>query len=84
MRFTITSSARRDIGQLPAPVRSRLERKLRYWQDSNRPLEFATPLVRPHVGTHRFRVGPYRVIVKKTGVRELRILRVRHRKEVYR
>jgi len=84
LRFTITASARKDTEKLPPPLQTRLEKKLRYWQASGAPLQYAAPLVRHHHGSHRFRVGAYRVIVKKVGTGELRVLRIRHRKDVYR
>ncbi|MDP4000588.1 MAG: type II toxin-antitoxin system RelE/ParE family toxin [bacterium] len=83
MLFTVTDSAKKDIDKLPRAVRSRLGDKLRYWERADTPLQFAAPLVKSHEATHRFRLGTYRIIVKNMDDRELRILRVRHRKDVY-
>lgn len=83
MRFTFTESAKRDTEKLPKKVRRGLGEKLLYWQSSENPLIHAKPLTQHAEATHRFRVGAYRVIVKQIAS-ELRILRIRHRKDVYR
>lgn len=83
MRFTFAESARRDVEKLPKKIQLGLREKLLYWQSSKDPFEYAKPLTQLVEATHRFRFGAYRVIVKQIGS-ELRVLRIRHRKEVYR
>ncbi|MBI4948355.1 type II toxin-antitoxin system RelE/ParE family toxin [Candidatus Berkelbacteria bacterium] len=83
MYFTFSESARKDFVKLPNKVKSGLKIKFIFWQNSDSVLDFAKPLTQHQVATHRFRFGPYRILIKKTG-EELRILRIRHRKEVYR
>ena len=82
MYFTFTESAVKDVRRLPIQTQRALQTKLRYWQGHADPLHFAKPLMKHRAATHRFRFGVYRILVMTTGD-ELRILRVRHRREVY-
>jgi mRNA interferase RelE/StbE len=50
---------------------------------SEDPLGYAKKMVDPSLGTYRFRIGDYRVIFDIEG-EEIVILRVGHRKEIYR
>ena len=83
MHFTFAESAKGDIDTLPKKIKQGLKEKLLYWQQSPDPLQFAKSLTKHEQASHRFRFGAYRVLVKKTG-EEMRVLRVRHRKDVYR
>jgi len=82
MYFTFSESARHDVKKLPKNIQKRLRTKLRLWQLAAEPLSFGKRLSKHQAATHRFRIGAYRLLVKQTG-QELRILRVRHRKDVY-
>jgi mRNA-degrading endonuclease RelE of RelBE toxin-antitoxin system len=84
MQFIFSESAKRDINKLPKKFQSRLRTKLVYWQNTKNPLEFAALLVNYSGATHRFRVGAYRIIVLLKPNGELLVLRIRHRKDVYR
>jgi mRNA-degrading endonuclease RelE of RelBE toxin-antitoxin system len=83
MPFTFTESAKGDVERLPKKIQRGLKDKILYRQSSKNPLDYAKPLTQHIEATHRFRYGAYRVIIKQIGD-ELRILRVRHRKDVYR
>lgn len=83
MHFTFTESARHDTEKLPKKVRRGLREKLLYWQSSENPLIHAKPLTQHAEATHRFRIGVYRILIKQIE-NELRVLRIRHRKDVYR
>lgn len=82
MYFTFSKSAGKDVQKLPGKLQHRIRDKLVFWQGQANPLDFAKPLVRHREATHRFRIGAYRLLVKANGD-ELRILRIRHRKDVY-
>lgn len=84
MQFIFSESARRDINKLPNKFQSRLRTKLLYWQSTENPLEFATPLINYVGATHRFRVGAYRLIVLLRPDSKILVLRIRHRKDIYR
>jgi mRNA interferase RelE/StbE len=47
------------------------------------PLAYARKLTNPKIGTYRFRVGDHRIIFDLVGG-DLVILRIGHRKEIYR
>lgn len=81
MHFTFTESAKKDIAKLPKPQQVRLKKKLVYWQSLAHPLSQAKVLTN-HAASHRFRLGAYRILVKVID-QEMRILRIRHRKDVY-
>lgn len=90
MYFTFTKSARKDYDKLPKKEAGRLQKKIIYWQDAEYPLEFAKPLTnsveketsQTIEATHRFRFGAYRILIKLID-QEMRILHLRHRKDVY-
>ena len=83
MQFIFSESAKSDLEKLPKIFQSRLKTKLLYWQDTENPLQFAAPLVKYVGATHRFRIGTYRLIVLLKSDGEILILRIRHRKNVY-
>jgi len=83
MQFIFSESAKQDLEKLPKIFQSRLKTKLLYWQSTENPLQFATPLVKYVGATHRFRIGAYRLIVLQKSDSKILILRIRHRKDVY-
>jgi len=83
MQFIFSESAKQDLEKLPKIFQSRLKTKLLYWQGTDNPLQFATQLVKYVGATHRFRIGTYRLIVLRKSDGEILILRIRHRKDVY-
>ena len=82
MYFTFSESVLKDVKKLPKPSQKRLKNKLQYWQNAPDTLAFAKAIPQHKEATHRLRAGAYRVLVKQIG-QELRILRIRHRKDVY-
>lgn len=80
-RLIYTERAVKDIKKLDLVSKKRLGDTLnRYKQD---PLGRAKKLTDPQLGTYRFRVGDFRVIFDLDG-RDIVILRVGHRKSIYR
>lgn len=82
MHFTFAESAIKDLKKFPKAEQKRLQKKLFYWQGAADPLLFAKSLVQHQEATHRFRFAAYRIITKNHG-KEIRILRIRYRKDVY-
>jgi mRNA interferase RelE/StbE len=80
-RLVYTDRAVKDIAKLDVVARRRLKKALE--KLSHSPLEYSTRLNSPKLGEYRFRVGDYRVIFDLVG-REIVILRVGHRREIYR
>jgi mRNA interferase RelE/StbE len=82
-RIVITKKAKRDIDSLEIVVKERLGKKLLHVStlDDIRPA--IRQLVDSRIGKYRLRVGDYRVLFDLEG-RDVVILRVQHRKDVYR
>jgi mRNA interferase RelE/StbE len=82
-RVLLERSAERDLGRLSSRVHDRVIAALQELAANPRP-----PGCRKLVGSKndwRIRVGDYRVIYEiADSVREVRVNRVRHRREVYR
>lgn len=85
MSFQIIYSrvATKDIAKLDSIVKKRLKDKIEFYQQD--PLKFAHRLVKFNLGQYRWRVGNYRVVFDLDEIKKIIVvLRVRHRKEVYR
>ncbi len=64
-------------------VQKRIREKLNWLMLQEDPLDFAEFLVNFKIGTHRFRIGDYRVIFKAEG-EHLIVVHVGSRREIYR
>jgi mRNA interferase RelE/StbE len=83
VKYTLiyTQRAERDIAGLDSRTKERIGKTLlRYKED---PLRYAEKLSDPVLGTYRFRIGNHRVIFDLEG-NEIVVLRVGHRREIYR
>jgi mRNA interferase RelE/StbE len=76
-------SAARALDKLPPSIRVRILKKLAFYSKQRNPLHFAERLKDPSVGSWRFRIGDYRVIFD-TENNKIVILKIGHRKEIYR
>jgi mRNA interferase RelE/StbE len=75
-----TRRSERDIKKLEPNTKDRINKSLlRYAED---PLRFAEKLSDPILGEYRFRIGDYRVVFDIEG-NEIVVLRVGHRREIY-
>jgi mRNA interferase RelE/StbE len=77
--------ASEDIANLPTDIARRITIKMRWYAQQADPLSFAKPLKGNYVGSYRFRVGDYRVVV---NVRHgdpaiIEVLAVLHCREAY-
>ena len=79
-KLIFTQNAVRDIKKLDRVAQKQLVRKLKQFQ--THPLFYAKKLTSPVIGQYRWRIGNYRIIFDIKG-RDLIILRVGHRKEIY-
>ena len=83
MKYTLvyTRRAAKDIRKLENKIKGRIGKALlRY---STNPFKHAEKLSDPRLGSYRFRIGEYRVIFDFEET-EIVVLRVGHRKEIYR
>lgn len=80
-KFVYTYRAEKDIQRLDKSIKGRIGKTLlRYKKD---PFRHAEKLIDSTFGTYRFRIGDYRIVfdIENTNIV---ILRVGHRKEIYR
>lgn len=75
-----TRRAIKDIQRLDPEVKERIGKTLLRYQEA--PLAHAERLTDPALGGFRFRIGDYRVVFDLEG-KEIIILRVGHRREIY-
>jgi mRNA interferase RelE/StbE len=82
VKYTLiyTQRAERDIAGLDSKTKERIDKTLLRYKEE--PLRYAEKLSDPILGTYRFRIGDYRVIFDLEG-NEIVVLRVGHRKEIY-
>jgi mRNA interferase RelE/StbE len=82
-----SKDAVKDLGKLPKAIGARIKNKVVWFSEQKNPFEYAEPLSSPYQGIYRYRVGDYRVLFEKDGQARiiiLIILRIKHRREVYR
>ncbi|MEX2028287.1 MAG: type II toxin-antitoxin system RelE/ParE family toxin [Candidatus Curtissbacteria bacterium] len=80
-RLLYTKTAARDIKKLDKVTKKRLQNKLEEF--SKNPLNYAKKLTDSKIGSYRWRIGNYRIVFDIDG-KDIIILRVGHRREIYR
>ena len=79
-KLAYTNRADKDIQKLAPEIKNRIGKALlKYEQDPHR---YSETLRDTTLGSHRFRIGDYRVIFDLEGS-EIVVLRVGHRKDIY-
>ena len=76
-----TDRARKDIESLDRVAQKRIAKKI--MNLTHDPLRISKKLIDPRIGTYRYRIGDYRVVFDLRG-KTVFILRVGHRREIYR
>ena len=76
-----TQSAVKDIRKLDIVAKKRIKKKLEEY--SADPLLYAKKLVHSAIGSYRWRVGNYRIVFDIDQI-HIVILRIGHRREIYR
>lgn len=82
-RIVITKKAKQDIDGLEHVVRDRLGKKLLQVSKLADIHPVVRQLVDSRIGEYRLRIGDYRVLFDLKG-KDIVMLRVQHRKDVYR
>ena len=82
MEIIFSERARKDWNRLERSVQNQLRKKIAFYLQSGQPLQFAKKLQDPSLGEYRFRIGDYRIIFDFGG-NEIFVLRVGHRKDIY-
>lgn len=81
-----TKRALEDLTALPKSIAQKIVDKIAFYIKQENPLFFAKKLTNSEAGQYRFRIGDYRAIFdldKNSEIKILLILRIKHRKEVY-
>lgn len=82
-RILITKRAKEDIDALDSIIKKRLGKKIFHFESLDDIRSVAKQLENSRIGEYRLRVGDYRVLFDLEG-KDIIILRVQHRKDVYR
>ena len=80
-KIVFTKRAAKDVSGLEPDVRERIGESLKRY--SSDPLSYARKMIDSSLGSYRFRIGDYRVIFDLEDGKIV-VLRVGHRREVYR
>ena len=80
--FNFKKSAAKEIDKLPPYIRKRILEKLKFYAAQENPLKFADKLKDYRFGEYRFRMGDYRMLFDVED-KEITILKVGHRKDIY-
>ena len=83
VRLIIESRAKKDLQSLDPLLQKRIAKKLKFFIGQDDPLQFAKKLINSKDGDFRWRIGNFRVVFD-TKKESIIILRVQHRKDVYR
>jgi len=76
-----TRTAAKDIQKLDIVVKKKIKKKIEEY--SANPLFYSKKLINLTIGTYRWRIGNYRIVFDIDG-RNIVILKVGHRREIYR
>jgi mRNA interferase RelE/StbE len=82
-----TLRAQKDLRKLEHSITKRILKKLDFFLQQEDFLSFAEPIEDDEHGDYRFRIGDYRVLFdldRKGSIRILTVLRIKHRKDIYR
>lgn len=82
--LVFTKNARQDLRKLSPGLQKRIKLKLEYFLIYPNPLDLATPLTRPVDAKYRWRIGDYRILFDQLPDGTLVVIKVQHRKDVYR
>jgi mRNA interferase RelE/StbE len=80
-RILYTQRAVKDISKLDPEVKGRIKKAMEKYSEI--PLSYSKKLADTSLGTYRFRVGDYRIIFDIEN-NDLVVLRIGHRREIYR
>lgn len=80
--YLFKPSAVDDLKKLPNNVQKRILKKLDYFCQDD-PFVYANKLIDYRLGGYRFRVGDYRIIFDRRDENSIVILKIGHRKEIY-
>ena len=80
-KLVYTRTTAHDIQRLDTVVRKKIKKKIEVY--CKNPLFFSKKLVSEEIGKYRWRIGDYRVVFDMDN-KNIVILRIEHRREIYR
>jgi mRNA interferase RelE/StbE len=85
MKFVlkIESRARKDLQSLDRVAQKRVAKKLKFFLEQDDPIQYAKKLVDSKDGNYRWRIGNFRAVFDIEEGNIIKLLRVQHRKDVY-
>ncbi|MBI2620781.1 type II toxin-antitoxin system RelE/ParE family toxin [candidate division WWE3 bacterium] len=83
MKYFFTEKALKDIKKLSQHTQKRIVKKLDFFASQKDLIRFSEPLINSALGQYRFRIGDYRIIFD-LEIEDVIILRIGHRKSIYR
>lgn len=82
MNIKFKDKALEQLSKLPKGVQRRILGKLKFFVSTNKPLQFAHFIKDKKLGGYRFRIGDYRAVFDANDG-EIEILKIGHRKDIY-
>lgn len=79
-KLVYTKRAKKDADKLNPPVKKRIGKKIISLRKT--PRKKSKKLINPELGTYRYRIGDYRIIFDIDN-KKVVVLRIQHRKDVY-
>lgn len=83
MKAVFTERSLKDLRNIDVVAQKQILKKLKFFVNSPKPLSYAKKLTDFEDGNYRFRIGTYRVVFDVDGA-AIVILRIQHRRDVYR
>jgi len=82
MKYAFKGNSIKEFSKLPKKAQLQIKQKLELYMSATSPLDFAEHLTDFELGEYRFRIGDYRVAFDVEN-NTIKILKVGHRKDVY-
>ena len=79
-KLVYTKTAAKDISKLDTIAKKKIKRKIEEY--SKNPLFHSKKLINPKIGTYRWRIGNFRIVFD-IDAKNIVVLRIGHRREIY-
>ena len=83
MKVVFSRHIIKDIKKIDHKAQRRIKKKLLWFADQEKPLDFAETINDKEIGQYRFRIGDYRVLFDVEDNRIIRINAIGHRRDIY-
>lgn len=83
MKLVFNEKSLKQLRKITQQDQQRIIGKLEYYASFDNPLSFSKTMVRSNLGEFRFRIGDYRVIFEINESNTIRVLKIGHRRDIY-